>query len=537
MTARDERELAESDSLGLVRLRLGLSLLAMLFVPVVIATPIVYRWTTKSAMPLLPILLLGALATALGVLTYWMARKVLEPAEKLDAARMTLRALYERAKLEALIDSLTGLGNHRAFQEELDRQIEHARRYRTGFSLILLDLDDFKLINDDGGHAAGDAVLVRMGTLCRQSLRQSDRAYRVGGDEFALILPEADPESARHTGMRLLARALEPAPGVQTFSFSGGVAAFPGDAGDRPQLFRRADAALYGSKSHGRTMVEVFDAATHRTQGDSRTAQELAVAVQEVSAARLLTPVFQPIVSLATGEVIGVEGLVRPTPESGFANPGALFAAAEVAGRTIELDLACLEVLIAAAVNLPHHIYVSLNISPRTLEASEFSPSLLAGLLTRYGLDPSRLVLELTEREAVEDFERLRLRLEGCRRMGVRIAADDVGAGNAGLRLLSQVRFDIVKIDLSLVQDGALRSSSLAVLRSLRDLAAGSDAVTIAEGVETSEQLRLVQEVGIPAAQGYLLGRPAARVDFKPVDVDVLALDFPYVLAAAAASR
>jgi EAL domain-containing protein (putative c-di-GMP-specific phosphodiesterase class I) len=149
-------------------------------------------------------------------------------------------------------------------------------------------------------------------------------------------------------------------------------------------------------------------------------------------------------------------------------------------------------------------------------------------------VDPARIVLELTEREAVEDFQRLRLRLETIRRTGVRIAADDVGAGNAGLRLLSQVRFDIVKIDLSLVQDGALRTSSLAVLRSLRDLAQGSNAVTVAEGVETAEQLRLVQEVGIPVAQGYLLGRPAPTLDFSDIDIPALRHDGEFAAALAA---
>jgi len=231
-------------------------------------------------------------------------------------------------------------------------------------------------------------------------------------------------------------------------------------------------------------------------------------AIARVVTDRLVRPVYQPIVDLATGEVIGFEGLSRPTAESGFADPGSMFTAAEAVGRTVELDLACLHAVVAGARQMPVEQMLTVNISPRTVEAPHFSADALMALLARYSIAPERVVVELTEREKVEDVNRLQVNLGALQRFGLRIAADDVGAGNAGLRLLSQMRFDIVKIDLSLVQDGTERDTSRAVLRSLRELAGRWHASVIAEGIETVSQLRMVRELGIGAGQGYLLARP-----------------------------
>jgi len=174
----------------------------------------------------------------------------------------------------------------------------------------------------------------------------------------------------------------------------------------------------------------------------------------------------------------------------------------------------------AARLRLPGSL--TINLSPRTMETDEFSVHALLRMLTRHGLDPRYVVLELTEREAVEDIERLRRAAEDCRVAGIRLAADDVGSGNAGLRLLSQLKFDIVKIDLSLVQGGAVHQASLEVVRTLRDLADRWGALVVAEGIETPAQLDLVRSLGIGAGQGYLLGRPTDRPSTEALDLDSL---------------
>ena len=285
---------------------------------------------------------------------------------------------------------------------------------------------------------------------------------------------------------------------------------------------RQADAALYWSKRHGRTSISVFDPQRHDLGAPAASVDE-ATALQTVLDQRLLRAVFQPIVALETGRIIGYEGLIRPTRGT-FSDPGAMFHAAEACGRTIELDRVCLETVAMAAASIPADRWVSLNLSPRTLEAPEFNALALCRQLARLGLPSQRIVLELTEREAVEDLERLRHNLEGLRALGVRVAADDVGAGNAGLRLLSLVPFDVVKIDLSLVQDAATRQTSAEILETLQELASRRGAMVIAEGLETAHQLKVVRAAHIEAAQGYLLGRPAEAVEAVDVDLDDLAV-------------
>ncbi|HYM85042.1 MAG TPA: EAL domain-containing protein, partial [Candidatus Dormibacteraeota bacterium] len=181
---------------------------------------------------------------------------------------------------------------------------------------------------------------------------------------------------------------------------------------------------------------------------------------------------------------------------------------------------AALDVVRGGASSIPEDVLLSLNVSPRTLESGELNATVFLAILRRHGVAPNRVILELTEREAVREPEHLRDTLRGIQLAGVRVAADDVGAGNAGLRLLSQIHFDIVKLDLSLVQEGARRETSLAVIRSLADLAARWGAMVVAEGVETPAQLHLLRSIGVPLAQGYLLGRPSAIPDARTLDLD-----------------
>jgi EAL domain-containing protein (putative c-di-GMP-specific phosphodiesterase class I) len=245
-------------------------------------------------------------------------------------------------------------------------------------------------------------------------------------------------------------------------------------------------------------------------------------AVYEVIRGRSLTSVFQPIVHLGSGAVIGFEGLIRPDPSGPLPDPGRLFAAAMTTGRTVELDIACLGVVSAGAHQLRADHLLSLNLSPKTLEMRDFETSWLLDGLIRHHIDPRRVIVELTERDPIGDLVRLRRNLDHLQGYGIRLAADDVGAGNAGLRLLSQLQFDVVKIDMTLVQEGAARMGPRAVLRSIKDLASRQEALVIAEGVETPDQLRFVQELGISAAQGYLLGRPSARVATDTLDLERL---------------
>jgi len=471
-------------------------------------------------------LVVAALAAAAAVLAAVSIRRAVDPVEALEAQLREALEAYDRARLDARMDPLTGLGNHRAFQEELARQVAEAVRGGRPLSLAILDLDDLKRLNDNDGHAAGDQLLATVGRLVRAANRASDRSFRIGGDEFALLLPGTDGEAAYGVVRRLLASATGGHPvlrGMRRFSFSAGISTCPSPSPDAIRLTHHADAALYWAKRHGRTDIQVFDPTRHGAAGDERSAEELAEAVAIVAARRTLRPLYQPIISLVTGHPVGFEGLVRPDSGSGFSNAQELFSAAEIADRIVELDMAAIETIAARVERLAPGQYLGLNLSPRTLETEQFHVGEVVGILRRYRLEPGQVVIELTEREEIEDLSRLRANLERVRAAGIRIAADDVGAGNAGLRLLSEITFDIVKIDLSLVQRGVLQESSLAVLRGLREMARRSGATVVAEGVETPEQLVALRRLGISAAQGYLLGRPGERPEAAPVDLDLIA--------------
>jgi len=474
----------------------------------------------------------AALAVGLPLVMAYLARRILAAAGELGTAAPADGAA-EGHRVTSASDPLTGLANHRVFQEELARQVELAQRDRYPLALVLADLDNMQRANDERGPAGGDRLLVEMARLALAFCRRSDRAFRIGGDEFAILLPRADLGTADGVARRLLAAALNTEstrPDAETFSFSAGVAAFPGTAEDPRTLLHQAEAALAWAKAHGRTDVQTYDPARHGASVDQRSVSDLADALSAVISERQMSPLFQTIYDLRTGEPIGVESLIRPAEGTGFADSRSLFLAAEAAERTVELDQACLAI-IAEQANLPRaDLFLALNVSPRTVETEQFRVTELLMALAPHGIRPDQVVLELTERQAVEDIERLRANLERCRSEGIRIAVDNVGIDTASLRLLSEIAFDFVKMDLSVVRGGVLRPSGRAVLRAIRDIGLHSGAQVIAVGVETADQLEVVRALELTAAQGFLLAPPA-------LEMRADALDLQALLAAHAARR
>ncbi len=448
---------------------------------------------------------IGACLSAFG-----LATMLIRP---LTRSRADLQVRYQEAIADALRDPLTGLGNHRAFQEELDSQIENATRYDVPVALVLIDLDDFKHINDSAGHAVGDRTLASFGKLVGSVLRKVDRPFRIGGDEFAILLPHTDAEAAHIVARRLLVSALQPSvrdPKVKPLSFSAGVSALPSPATSRAQLYTQADTALHAAKRAGRTEVLVFGPGTEL----AATAASTSAAIAEVIEQNLLRPVYQPIVDLASGGTLGYEGLIRPGPQAPYSDPASLFAAAEASGHVVPLDLACVEAIVASAAKMPKELFLSVNMSPRTIEASEFSAPVMLNILARYDFPPDRLIIELTEHQPIGDLERVRHKLDACRNAGIRLAADDLGSGNSGLKLLSDLHFDVVKVDLGLIQRSSTSGASSAVVESIVAFASRTGALVIGEGVEQEEQVEQLTQLGVTAAQGYLFSRPGPLPDW-----------------------
>jgi diguanylate cyclase (GGDEF)-like protein len=448
---------------------------------------------------------IGAGLTVAGLATLLIA--------PLTRSRADLQVRYQEAVADALRDPLTGLGNHRAFQEELDTQIESATRYEVPLALVLIDLDEFKHINDSAGHAVGDQALTSFGKLVGSVLRKVDRSFRIGGDEFALLLPHTDAAAAHIVARRLLVSALQPNvrdPKVKPLSFSAGVSSLPSPASARGELYAQADTALHAAKRAGRTEVLVFDPSAEVVVPSAGSS----AAIADVLEHGLIRPVFQPIVDLATGGTLGYEGLIRPVSPAPYADPTSMFADAEASGHVVPLDLACVEAIVAAAARMPTELFLSVNMSPRTIEAPEFSAPAMCNILARYDFPPDRLVIELTEHQPIADLERVRHKLEACRSAGIRLAADDLGAGNSGLRLLSDLRFDVVKVDLGLIQRSSTSGPSSAVVGSIVAFATRTGALVIGEGVEREEQVEQLTELGVTAAQGFLFSRPGPLPDW-----------------------
>ncbi len=475
--------------------------------------------------PLAPMFYGGAGLAGFGVIAWFGLRPVLLGIEKLDRERNTLREQFDRARVDSMSDSLTGLGNLRALMEELDQQISTAEAEQRRFAVIVADLDNLKQVNDAKGHAAGDQMLRATARVIASNLRRWDRAFRMGGDEFAVVLLDCGPNEGVLIAKRILASALGDGTGTggpaAGFSLTLGVSAYPDPARDRKELLAQADAALRWGKDHGRTDVQVFDPQRHPVPVDAATLEELGAAILRVAATRAMTPVYQPIYNLTNGRVLGYEGLVRPKPETGFPNPGVMFNAAEQSGRTVELDMACLEIVMSGAVGLPQSQYLSVNLSPRTLETEAFNPFEVINLARRYGIDPSRIVLELTERDDVADMAHLKEVIAIFRRYGMRTALDDVGEGKTQWKWMAELGFNVMKIDMWLVRSAASKGSDV-ILRGLGEIARQSNMTVVAEGIETPEHLEAVISHGFGAGQGYLLRRPGPALDAPDLELSHL---------------
>ena len=324
------------------------------------------------------VLLIGCMLVVPVVMAL-LSRPLLRDVGVLSRENARLRELYGRARQDSLLDGLTGLGNHRGFQEELAPPAGARRDARARPSPCSSSMS-----TTSSASTTSKATLVA--TACwRPSARSSCRHCVATiapsgsvGDEFAILLPGADVDTGLTIARRLLAGALnggDPSHPVEAFSLSIGVSAFPAPSNQGSLLYRHADAALYWCKRHGRTNAAAFDPGRHGIATDDRSIEDLTEVISTILADGMLRPVYQPIFSLVTGKPVGYEGLIRPTDGAAIADASALFAAAERTDRTVELDFACLKVVAEGVGELDPDVYLSVDLSPRTLESELFHPA------------------------------------------------------------------------------------------------------------------------------------------------------------------
>ena len=426
------------------------------------------------------------------------------------------KTLEEELARQAFHDSLTGLSNRAVFRDRLEHALDLSVRYERSLAVLLLDLDGFKTVNDSLGHDVGDQLLVAVGARIEKGARSSDTVARLGGDEFVVLLEEdVDEEQASAVATRMLDVLAAPFEVGDREVFIGasiGIALSDGGPVEADELIRNADTAMYAAKGAGRGRSETFQPAMHLRALERFEVQAGLRRALGRSEFRLQ---YQPIVDFATGAVQGVEALIRwMHPTRGLLPPADFIGAAEETGLIVPigmwvLDEACRQ---TAAWRREHHraadLWVSVNLSTRQLLESDLVRQ-VAGVLERNALDPSALVLEITEGSLLQGVAETIEKLRGLKALGVRLAIDDFGTGSSSLGHLRQFPVDVLKIDKSFVDEIATTGSEgPALVRAIVELANTLKLETVAEGIEEIEQLTQLRSAGCVSGQGFLFAKP-----------------------------
>ena len=392
-------------------------------------------------------------------------------------------------------DALTGLVNHRGFHDTLVADISRSRDLERTLALVMIDLDDFQGINDLHGHAYGDAVLREVARALRGAIRVNDTTARVGGEEFALILPGADAATALAVAERAREQiASIPVRGTR-LAASAGIASFPRHAEEPGLLVQLAECAMRWAKESGRDRVRRFDPDHSPATWSERQRAEMGALLERDP----VVPRFQPIACLTDGSVIGYEALARILGSSRRA-PDVWLAQAHGCGLGAEFEAAAIRAARSPS-GRPAGTFLAVNVSPSALLTKVVRDS-LAG-------DLENIVVEITEHEFVADDQLLRSALADLRLRGARIAIDDAGAGHAGLKQLMRIRPDIVKLDKALIRNIQTDPARMALVESFVRFARDVGATVCAEGIESLDELAVLADLDVQWGQGFALGRPS----------------------------
>ncbi len=431
---------------------------------------------------------------------------------------LNTRDVSERKRLEeqlthqAFHDPLTGLANRALFRDRVSHALALAARSAQPITVLFLDLDDFKRVNDSLGHAEGDRLLISAAERFLSCARAADTVARLGGDEFAILLEHAAGADGRSELLERLATAMGhpftlSGNQVQVTASIGVATASAGETAD--DLLRNADVAMYAAKRRGKGRSETYES---RMYADVRHRLEMEAALRTAIDRGELTLHYQPIVQLGSGIIYGVEALVRWEHQTyGHLLPQHFIPLAEETGLIVKLgswvlDEACRQVQAWRLAYPQTPLSVSVNISGRQLQGPGIADALVDALASS-GVDPSAVILEITESVLMQQTDAVLERLQGLKKLGVRLAIDDFGTGYSSLSYLQRFPIDILKIAKPFVEEVALGAERAALARAIVGLSDTLRLQTVAEGVEMAEQRAALIELGCPLGQGHYFAR------------------------------
>jgi diguanylate cyclase (GGDEF)-like protein len=444
---------------------------------------------------------------------YLIGFVILRRYERVLRAQETQRlADEERIRYQAYHDGLTGLPNRTSFAEQLERAVRRARRTGWTLGVMFLDLDRFKVINDSLGHDAGDQLLRVAATRIQRCVRESDLLFRMGGDEFAVLLENVrGPEESAAVAQRILEAFAEPVHLQDheiTVTTSLGIALYPKDDSTGERLVKSADTAMYRAKELGRNRYEFFTPEmNHRVESQLM----LEGALQRALKAREFVLYYQPRVSNATRQVVGVEALLRwRHPERGLVSPLEFIPLLEETGLIVPVGTWVLETACRQAREWHDRglqLAMSVNISARQFR-SDLLVATVAEALRSSGLPPRFLEVELTESLLVDNAENALNVMSRLKALGVMVSIDDFGTGYSSLGYLRRFPIDLLKVDRTFIQDLASNPKDAAIVDAISALAKSLGIGLVAEGVEDAHQAEFMRARYCTELQGFLFSRP-----------------------------
>jgi diguanylate cyclase (GGDEF)-like protein len=427
------------------------------------------------------------------------------------------KALREQLQHQAFHDPLTGLANRALFVDRVEHALARSDRRRDSLAVLFLDLDDFKTVNDGMGHDAGDALLIAVAETIRACLRPMDTASRLGGDEFAILIEDlADVADAADVAQRIREAVAQPfqVQGREIYTNASVGIAQPVSSRDRAAtLLRNADSAMYAAKRNGKGRCEMYAPLMH---AEAVQRLELNAEIRSGLALGEFIVHYQPTVRLVDGSISGFEALVRWNhPQRGLVSPVEFIPTAEETGQIVELGRmvlteACRQARAwnAAYPRVPG-LTMSVNVSPRQFRDPSLGRIVQAALAAA-DLDPTHLIIEITESVLMEDSEANLERLHELKALGIGLAIDDFGTGYSSLSYLRRLPVDILKVDKSFIDGIADSTDALALASAIFRMGKTLRLSTVAEGVEHASQAANLLGIGCDVAQGFHYARPMA---------------------------